>query len=97
MSTDEQGPADGAAGHRQEQEGRALLLRLLRLVAAEVAAQFTRPGSAEPAGRESRDTERPPGSNRSDRSPAAERCPRPHGPPAPGERGEGGPSDEPRG
>jgi hypothetical protein len=94
MSTDEQGPADGAAGPRQEQEGRALLLRL---VAAEVAAQLTRPGSAEPGGRESRDTGRAPESDGSDRPPAAERCPRPHDPPAAGERCEGGPSDEQRG
>jgi hypothetical protein len=72
MSTDEQGPANGAAGPRQEQEGRSLVLRLLRLVAAEVAAQLQRPGSVEQRGRESRDTGRPPGSNRSDGSPAAE-------------------------
>jgi hypothetical protein len=97
MSTDEQGPASGAAGPRQEQEGRALLLRLLRLVAAEVAARLTRPGMAEPEGRESRDTGRAPESDGSDRSPAAEWCPRPHGPPPAGERCEGGLSDEQRG
>ena len=96
MSTDEQGPADGAAGPRQEQEGRALLLRLLRLVAAEVAARLTRPGMAEPEGRESRDTGRAPEGEGGDRPPAAEWCPRPHGPPAAGERCEGGPSDEQR-
>ena len=72
MSTDEQGPASGAAGPRQEQEGRALLLRLLRLVAAEVAAQLTRPGRAEPGGRESKGTGRPPESDRADSCPPAE-------------------------
>ena len=58
MTTDEQSPADGAAGPRQEQEGRALVLRLLHLAAAEVEAQLRRPGSAEPVGRESRGAER---------------------------------------
>lgn len=72
MSTDEQGPANTAAGPRQEQESRSLLLRLLRLVATEVAAQLMRPGSAEPTGRESKGTGRPPERDRDGSCPAAE-------------------------
>ena len=48
MGTDEQAPSRPGAERSQAAEIRALLLRLLRLVAAEVAAQLQRPRSGEP-------------------------------------------------
>ena len=72
MRTDEQGPASRAAEPQQGQESRALVLRLLRLVAAEVAAQLQRPGSAEPRSRQPRGKARPPGSNSNDGYPTPE-------------------------
>jgi hypothetical protein len=71
MSPDEQQhPVDRAAGPPTEEECRALLLRLLRLVAAEVAAQLQRPGSAAPGSRQPRGREQPPEGNRHEGDPA---------------------------
>jgi hypothetical protein len=48
MTTDEQAPASPGEEGARDAEGRALLLRLLRLVAAEVAARLRRQASGEP-------------------------------------------------
>ncbi len=49
MSPDEQSPGSPGAEGARDSEVRALLLRLLRLVAAEVAARLRRPASGEPS------------------------------------------------
>jgi hypothetical protein len=65
MCTDQQAPSSPAAGGQPEDEVRALLLRLLRLVAAEVATRLQERGASEVRGGAARDAEGSPGANRS--------------------------------
>jgi hypothetical protein len=49
MTTDEQAPASPGEEGARDAEVHALLLRLLRLVAVEVAARLRHPASGEPS------------------------------------------------
>jgi hypothetical protein len=64
MCTDQQGPSSPAAEGQPQDEIRALWLRLLRLVAAEVATRLQERGASEVRGGATRDPEGSPGADR---------------------------------